>query len=61
MLAWTAPEERPHATTAHKLFHFVEPASGGVQLAPGDEGRHIKYTVYATDASGCMLVGDVTV
>lgn len=61
VLAWTAPEERPHATTAHKLFHFVEPVSGGVQLAPGDEGRHIKYTVYAIDASGCMLVGDVTV
>ncbi len=61
ILAWTAPEERPHATTAHKRFHFVEPASGGVLLAGGEGGTRIKYTVYAIDAAGSMLVGDVTV
>ncbi|HJD21879.1 MAG TPA: hypothetical protein H9915_08720 [Candidatus Gemmiger faecigallinarum] len=60
VLAWTAPEERPHATTAHKLFHFVQPVSGGVQL-PAADGQYVKYTVYAIDAAGSMLVGDVTV
>ena len=60
VLAWTAPEERPHATTAHKNFHFVQPVSGGVALEARPDAR-TKYTVYAIDASGCMLVGDVTV
>ena len=60
VLAWTAPEARPHATTAHKQFHFVQPLSGGIQM-PAADGSRTKYTVYAIDDSGCMLVGDVTV
>ena len=60
VLAWTGPENRPHATTAHKRFHFVQPVSGGVQLE-AVEGQRTKYTVYALDETGSMLVGDVTV
>lgn len=60
VLAWTAQEERPHATTAHKQFHFVRPESGGIRL-PDSTGSLTKYTVYAIDPSGCMLVGDVTI
>ena len=60
MLAWTAQEERPHATTAHKLFHFVQPESGGIRL-PDSTGDLTKYTVYAIDPAGCMMVGDVTI
>ena len=60
VLAWTAPEERPHATTAHKRFHFVNPVSGGVALETLPDTR-TKYTVYAIDEAGCMTVGDVTV
>ena len=60
VLAWTAQEERPHATTAHKLFHFVQPESGGIRL-PDSTGDLTKYTVYAIDPAGCMMVGDVTI
>ena len=58
VLAWSTPDERPHATTAHRTFHFVEPEQGGLRL--GTEGEHRKYTVYAIDTAGSMLVGDVT-
>ena len=58
VLAWSTPDERPHATTAHRTFHFVEPEQGGLRL--GSEGEHRKYTVYAIDTAGSMLVGDAT-
>ena len=48
-----------HATTAHRQFTYVEPAQGGILLERGDTPR--KYTVYAIDSAGGMLVGDVTV
>lgn len=61
ILAWSTPGERPHATTAHNTFHFVEPEAGGIRLpAPEPDTPH-KYTVYAIAPSGKMLVGDVTV
>lgn len=59
ILAWTTPDEKPHATTAHRTFHFTEPESGGIRL-PITEGNPRKYTVYAIAPSGQMLVGDVT-
>lgn len=58
VLAWTLPDEHPHATTAHRAFHFVQPEAGGVRLESGGEPR--KYTVYAIDTAGHMLVGDIT-
>ena len=59
LLAWTTPDDHPHATTAHRSFHFVEPEAGGIRLESGESP--CKYTVYLIDTSGCMLVGDVTV
>lgn len=53
------PTPQPHATTAHRQFTYVEPAQGGILLERGDTPR--KYTVYAIDSAGGMLVGDVTV
>lgn len=62
VLAWSTPDGRPHATTAHRTFHFVEPEAGGVRLDPKDpEKTSQKYTVYAVDTAGGMLVGDVTI
>lgn len=58
ILAWSTPDDHPHATTAHRTFHFVEPEEGGLRMTP--EGEHHKYTVYAIDTAGSMLVGDVT-
>lgn len=58
VLAWSTPDERPHATTAHRTFHFVSPELGGLRLEPA--GQNQKYTVYAIDTAGAMLVGDVT-
>ena len=59
VLAWTTPDSRPHATTAHRTFHFVQPEQGGIRLEPGDGTK--KCTVYAVDTAGHMRVGDVTV
>ena len=59
LLAWTPLDDHPHATTAHRSFHFVEPEAGGIRLESGE--TPCKYTVYLIDTSGCMLVGDVTV
>ena len=59
LLAWTTPDDHPHATTAHRAFHFVEPEDGGIRLDTADGPR--KYTVYLIDTAGCMMVGDVTV
>ena len=59
LLAWTTLDDHPHATTAHRSFHFVEPEAGGIRLESGK--TPCKYTVYLIDTSGCMLVGDVTV
>lgn len=65
VLAWSVPDERPHATTAHRALHFVAPESGGVRLPVPElsppERAPIKYTVYAIDPAGQMLVGDVLV
>ena len=62
-LAWSIPDERPHATTAHRTLHFTRPVSGGIHLgtrtAPDEPPT--KYTVYAIDPAGRMLVGDVMV
>lgn len=59
VLAWSTPDDKPHATTAHRTFHFVAPDEGGLRLDPQGENR--KYTVYAIDTAGSMLVGDLTV
>ena len=59
ILAYSLPDEHPHATTAHRRFTYVEPTQGGVLLERGDKPR--KYTVYAIATDGRMLVGDVTV
>ena len=59
ILAYSLPDEHPHATTAHRRFAYVEPTMGGVLLERGDTPR--KYTVYAIGTDGRMLVGDVTV
>lgn len=59
VLAWSTPDAQPHATTGHRTFHFVEPDQGGLRLDP--EGEHRKYTVYAIDTAGSMLVGDLSV
>ncbi len=60
ILAWSTPDTMPHATTAHRTLHFVEPEQGCVRL-PLSEGKDCKCTVYAIDPTGDMLVGDVTV
>lgn len=63
VLAWSVPDERPHATTAHRTLHFTRPVNGGIHLgtrtAPDEPPT--KYTVYAIDPAGRMLVGDVMV
>ncbi|WP_455502186.1 hypothetical protein [Gemmiger sp.] len=59
ILAYSLPDEHPHATTAHRRFTYVEPTQGGILLEHGDTPR--KYTVYAIGTDGRMLVGDVTV
>ncbi|MFR3790501.1 MAG: hypothetical protein ACLTWO_01060 [Blautia massiliensis (ex Durand et al. 2017)] len=62
VLAWSVPDGCPHATTGHRTFHFVEPEEGGLRIAPREPGEKIrKYTVYAVDTAGDMLVGEVTV
>ncbi|MDD4850428.1 MAG: hypothetical protein PHO10_06975 [Gemmiger sp.] len=58
VLAWTVAGTTPHATTAHKTFHFTTPTAGGIALAPADPPA--RHTVYAIDATGQMLVGDIT-
>lgn len=60
LLAWSVPDARPHATTAHRLLHFVQPEAGGIRLGGGAKGGAVCYTVYALDASGAMMVGDIT-
>lgn len=60
VLAWSEPDERPHATTGHRLLHFVSPEQGCIRLA-NSENHDRKCTVYAIDPTGSMLVGDVTV
>ncbi len=60
VLAWTGGGSRAHATTAHKTFHFVQPAGGGIAL-PASADTPTRHTVYAIDASGSMLVGDITI
>lgn len=59
VLAWTEADGTPHATTAHRAFHFVEPEDAGLRLEHREAPR--KCTVYAIDTAGQMLVGDVTV
>lgn len=59
LLAWTALDAIPHATTAHKELHFAAPVQGGIVL-PANPDAPAKYTVYAIDGSGSMLVGDIT-
>lgn len=59
VLAWTTPGTHPHATTAHRTFHFVTPEAGGIRLAL-PEGGPRRFTVYAIEPSGSMLVGDAT-
>lgn len=65
VLAWSLPDEHPHATTAHRKMHFTSPGQGGLLLElpdPANEQRlPRKYTVYAIEESGCMFVGDVMV
>ena len=63
VLAWSIPDERPHATTAHRTLHFTRPVDGGIHLGTrsGPQEPPTKYTVYAIDPSGRMLVGDVMV
>ena len=59
VLAWSIPDERPHATSAHRTLHFTTPQQGGLPLEKVS-GSFRKYTVYAIDACGRMLVGDMT-
>ena len=59
VLAYSLPDEHPHATTAHRQFSYVKPTQGGILLEHGDTPR--KYTVYAIGTDGRMIVGDVTV
>lgn len=59
ILAYSLPDDHPHATTAHRRFTYVEPTDGGILLERGDTPR--KYTVYAIYTDGRMIVGDVTV
>ena len=63
MLAWSLPDSIPHATAAHRTLHFVRPEKGGIRLEkPAQTDRApLKYTVYAIDRAGNMLVGDALV
>lgn len=58
VLAWSIPDEHPHATTAHRLMHYTAPEEGGIRLE-NPTGNFCKFTVYAIDSTGKMLVGDV--
>ena len=58
ILAWSTPDDHPHATTAHRTFRFTRPEEGGLRL--DTTGENHKYTVYAIDTAGSMLVGDLT-
>ena len=60
ILAWSVPDERPHATSAHRTLHFTRPEEGCIRLPAPAEPRQgpVKYTVYAIEPSGSMLVGD---
>ena len=60
VLAWTASGPTPHATTAHKTFHFTTPTGGGIAL-PAGVATPTRHTVYVIDSSGQMLVGDITI
>ena len=60
ILAWSAPDEQPHATTGHRLLHFTEPEQGCIRL-PASPGKDRRCTVYAIGPTGEMLVGEVTV
>ena len=63
VLAWSLPDSIPHATAAHRTLHFVRPEKGGIRLEkPAQTDRApLKYTVYAIDRAGNMLVGDALV
>ena len=65
ILAWSTLDEHPHATTAHRQFHYVTPEQGCIRLAvpppPSSRVEPRKYTVYAIEPSGSMLVGDVMI
>jgi hypothetical protein len=60
ILAWSSVDEIPHATTAHKIFHYAQPIQGGIAL-PVNPSAPVRHTVYAIEPSGCMMVGDITV
>ena len=60
VLAVSARGETVHATTAHRAMQYIQPQQGGVVL-PASEQHDKKYTVYAIEPTGRMLVGDVTV
>ena len=53
VLAYSLPDEHPHATTAHRQFSYVEPTQGGILLEHGDTPR--KYTVYAIGTDGYYM------
>lgn len=57
ILAWSVPDEHPHATTGHRRFHFVEPEAGGIRL-PVDPQKRQRFTVCAIEPDGRMWVGD---
>lgn len=57
VLAATYADGIARATTAHKAFRFVNVVEGGIHLTRS--GEKIKRTVYAIDATGSMLVGDI--
>ena len=49
----------------HRQFHYVTPEQGCIRLTvpppPGTRAEPRKYTVYAIEPSGSMLVGDVMI
>ena len=59
VLAWSTPDDHPHATTGHRTFHFTAPEQGGIRLPDGQKDQ--RFTVYAVDTAGSMLVGDITI
>jgi len=58
VLAYSLPDVRPHATTAHKRFCFALPEAGGIRL-PDEAMRHNRCSVFAIEPSGRMLAGDI--
>ena len=50
--------QKVFATTAHKRFRFVDPRQGGLEMPPPSQPP-VRYGVYAIDATGRMLVGEV--